>query len=42
MTTKTESLTTESLLDAAGVPTDATIHDLQWTENGIEIEYSEH
>jgi hypothetical protein len=40
-TTNTETLSAESLLNAAGVPADASLHDLQWTEDGVEIEYSE-
>ena len=37
----TTTLPIDSLLETADIPSDASIHDFEWTDDGLEIEYSE-
>lgn len=37
----TTTLPIDSLLEAANIPNDASIHDFEWADDGLEIEYSE-
>jgi len=39
--TNTDTVNTETVLEAAGIPQHASIHDLGWDEDGnVEIEWS--
>lgn len=40
--TQTETISSESILEAAGIPLSASIHDISWNENGnLQLEWTE-